>query len=142
MQSDFRKLLRVLVALQLLVAAWFALSPDLLPETIKAAERLADTKVYALIDSIIVPLVYLQSALCLALWWPARWSAFGYLLVSLTIAVLGAFSGAAVLSAIDAFLSYLQCLASGAMLGALWIYGYFSLSNAAQGKQRNEIVEP
>ena len=121
------RFVRTLIITQLLVAVWFVLSPDILPEPIKDAERLTDRAIYAQLDTFIVWLVHAQSILCLLLWRPSKVAACAYLLVTTLIACLGAFSGPAILSAVDALLGYVQVLASGGMLGVLWIYGYFTV---------------
>lgn len=121
------RFLRTLIIAQLLVAMWFVFSPDVLPAPIKDAERLTDRAIYAQLDVFIVWLAHAQSVLCLLLWRPSRTFAYIYLLVTTVIAGLGVFSGPAILSALDAFLSYVQVLATGGMLGVLWVYGYFTL---------------
>lgn len=120
------RFVRTLIITQLLVAVWFVLSPDVLPAPIKDAERLTDRAIYAQLDIFIVWLVHVQSILCLLLWRPSKVAACAYLLVTTLIAGLGVFSGPAILSALDALLGYVQVLASGGMLGVLWIYGYFT----------------
>ena len=121
-------LLRITVAIQVLVAAWFTFSPDLLPDLIREAEMQNDQPLYEALDSIIVPLVHVQTILCIALWWPTRIASWGYLLATAAIAVLGSFAGPAILSAIDAFLGYIQVLASGAMFCLLYLNRLFTLS--------------
>lgn len=123
-------LLRITVAIQVLVAAWFTFSPDLLPDLIREAEMQNDEPLYEALDNIIVPLVHIQTILCIALWWPTRIASWGYVLATAAIAVLGSFAGPAILSAIDAFLGYIQVLASGAMLCLLYLSKFFSISSA------------
>lgn len=121
------RFLRTLIIAQLLVAMWFEFSPEMLPATIQEAERLTDREIYAKIDTYIILMAHAQSVFCLLLWRPSRMVAYTYLLTTAVIAVLGVFSGPAILSALDAFFGYVQVLASGGMLGVLWIYGYFTL---------------
>ena len=90
-------------------------------------DGLTDREIYAQLDAFIVWLAHTQSVLCLLLWRPSRMVVYIYLLVTTVIAGLGVFSGPAILSALDAFLGYVQVLASGGMLGVLWVYGYFTL---------------
>lgn len=130
MTNKSLSLLRILIVAQFVVTIWFVLSPDLLPEPIKQAERFNDQGSYAILDSLIVPLTYLQALLCLLIWKPTRIASYSYLVVTALIAGLGAFSGPAILSAIDALLGYLQVLASGGMLGVLWLSGYLSMQKA------------
>ncbi|WP_156919333.1 hypothetical protein [Azovibrio restrictus] len=98
-----------------------------MPATIQEAERLTDGEIFAKIDTYIILMAHAQSVSCLFLWCPSRIVAYTYLLTTTVIAVLGVFSGPAILSALDAFFGYVQVLASGGMLGVLWIYGYFTL---------------
>jgi hypothetical protein len=130
MPLDALKLLRATIAIQVLVAAWFVFSPDLLPDLIKRAEMENDSQLYATLDSIIVPLVHIQTLLCIALWWPTRLASWGYLAVAAGIVVLGSFAGPAILSAIDSLFGYIQVLASGATLCILYIHRFFGLGRS------------
>jgi hypothetical protein len=123
-------LLRITIAIQVIVAAWFTFSPDLLPDLIREAEMQNDQPLYEALDNIIVPLVHVQTILCIALWWPTRIAGWGYALATAAIAVLASFAGPAILSAIDAFLGYIQVLASGAMLCLLYLHKLFAISQA------------
>ena len=124
------KFLRITVATQLLVAAWFIFSPDVLPDLIRNAEMQNDSPLYATLDRIIVPLAHFQTLLCIMLWWPTRLASWIYVLVTIAVAVLGSFAGPAILSAIDSLLGYIQVLASGAMLCILYIHRFFSLEHS------------
>lgn len=126
MNSPFLRLLRFAIVVQVLVTAWFAFSPDLLPPAFVEAEMKNDKPIYAWIDSIIVPLSYIQTLLCLALWFPTRIVSWLFVACLVAIAILSSFAGPAVLSAIDGLLSYLQVLASGAMIASLYSSEMFS----------------
>jgi hypothetical protein len=129
MTSDALKILRVAIVIQLFIAAWFVFSPDILPELIKQAEMQNDQPIYATLDTIIVPLAHLQTLLCALLWWPKKFTSWAYLAVIVTINVLGAFAGPSILSAIDSVFNYVQVLASGTLLGILYLYKFFSINN-------------
>lgn len=116
---------RLTLSAQLLVAAWFFFSPDLLPPSFIAVETQNYRPHYKILDSIIIPLAHAQTFLCIALWWPTRITSWAYLLVTIAIAVLGSFAGPSMLSAIDGTLGYAQVVASGAMLSILYLGGFF-----------------
>ncbi len=122
--------LRFMIAIQVFVAAWFLFSPDILPNLIKEAEMQNDQPLYETLDNIIVPLVHVQTLLCIALWWPTKMAGWIYAIVTIAIAALGSFAGPAILSAIDGLFGYIQVLASGAMLGVLYLNKLFSLSSS------------
>ncbi|MDR1848700.1 MAG: hypothetical protein LBQ75_01525 [Zoogloeaceae bacterium] len=120
--------MRFLIAVQIAVALWFELTPDTLPGELKRAQTMLDTELYALRNSINVPLIYLQYVLCLSLWLPTRFASWAYFAVSASIAgLLLIFRGYSCGTAMDGFFDYLQTLATGAMLGTLWVHGYFSV---------------
>ena len=124
-------LFRATVFAQLFVAAWFVFSPDLLPAAFREVEMQNDLPLYEALDNIIVPLLHLQTFLCLALWWPTKIASWSFLLVTSVIAILGSFAGPSMLSAIDGTLGYLQVVASGAMLGILYLGRFFSLHSSS-----------
>ena len=121
---------RITLSVQLFVAAWFSFAPNLLPASFVAVEMQNDRPLYETLDNIIVPLVYVQTFLCIALWWPTRVASWAYLFVTSAIAVLGSFAGPSMLSAIDGTLGYLQVVASGAMLCVLYLGGFFTASRS------------
>lgn len=134
MPRDALSLLRVTITVQVLVALWFIFSPDLIPEVLSKAEMEIDRPIYATLDSVVVPLVHVQTVLCAALWWPTRLATWSYVLVAVTIAALGVFSGPSILSAIDGFFGYLQVLASGAMLCTLYVHRFLRLRRSVQSQ--------
>ena len=89
-----------------------------------------DRQLYATLDSIIVPLVYIQTLLCMALWWPTKLASWSYLAVVAAVAVLGPFAGPAILSAIDSLFGYIQVLASGAMICILYTHRFLGLGRS------------
>ena len=123
-------LFRITLSVQLFVAAWFIFSPDLLPVTFREVEMQNDRPLYEILDNIIVPLLHVQTFLCIALWWPTRIASWAYLIVTSAITVLGSFAGPSMLSAIDGILGYSQVVASGAMLSVLYLGRFFSLSRS------------
>ncbi len=98
------KLFRITLLVQIFVAIWFIFSPDLLPASFVEVEMFNDRPLYETLDNIIVPLVHLQSFLCIALWWPTRTTSWAFLFVTGTIIGLCSFSGPSMLSAIDGML--------------------------------------
>ena len=121
---------------------WFVFSPDFLTAPFVLAEMQNDQPSYAVLDSIIVPLAYLQTALCLALWFPTKVVCWLYVLTISVITVLGAFAGPTALSAADSMLGYLQVLASGAMLATLYSGGCFNISSrtsSSNGSQETPL---
>lgn len=114
--------LKFLIVLYISVALWFMFAPDTLADGIKWAERMEDKSYYVLLDNLIIYIYYIQMIACVALWRPNKLAAYFYLFTVIAIGVLGAFGGAAALSAIDSMMSYLQTLAIGATL--LWLYIY------------------
>jgi hypothetical protein len=119
--------LRFLIAVQIAVALWFQLAPDTLPGELSRAQTMLDKELYALLDSINVPLNYLQYILCLSLWVPTRFASWAYFAINALMVSQFPFAGASCSSAMDGFFSYLQVMALGAMLGTLWVHGYFSV---------------
>ena len=126
------KLLRITIVVQTLVAAWFIFSPDLIPDVIRVAEMKNDRPLYAILDSIIVPLIYIQSLLCLTLWWPSKIASWGYLITGAFMMAISSFAGPAILSAIDGLLGSLQGLAAGAMIAILYMSNFFSVSQKSE----------
>ena len=133
MTSASLRLLRLTIIIQVLANAWFALSPDLLAMTFVEAEMKNDQPIYAWIDSVIVPLSYLQVLLCAALWFPSRVVSWLYVASLIAIAGLSSFAGPALLSAIDGLASYLQVLAAGAMVATLYSNELFSFRARTNG---------
>ena len=132
MPLQWLKLLRVTIVVQTLVAAWFVFSPDLIPDVIRVAEMENDRPLYAILDSIIVPLIHIQSLLCLTLWWPSKIGSWGYLVTGVLIMAISLFAGPAILSSIDGLLGSLQGLAAGAMVTILYMSNFFSVSHIKQ----------
>ena len=122
------KLLRVTIVVQTLVAAWFVFSPDLIPDVIRVAEMKNDRPLYAILDSILVPLIYIQSLLCLTLWWPSKIASWGYLITGVFMMAISSFAGPIILSPIDGLMGSLQGLAAGAMVAILYMSNLFSVS--------------
>jgi len=120
---------RFLIVVKIAVVLWFALTPESLPEEIKAPEMMLNSEWYSSLGHIIVYLIFLECVLCLSLWCPTRLASWAYLAIAVLIAGLRYFGNAFCLSAIDDLIIYLGDLASGAMLGILWVYGYFSMSS-------------
>ena len=131
MPSETLKLLRITIVIQLLVAAWFIFSPDVLPNVIKEAEMQNDQPIYETLDNIIVPLAHLQTLLCLLLWWPNKLTSWSYAIVIVAITGLGAFAGPSILSAIDSILGYIQVLATGGSLCLLYLHKFFLFRSQA-----------
>ena len=125
MHRNYTVAIRATAALQVVASLWFVFAPDLLPEALMHAEMQNDQPLYENLDAIIVPLVHIQTLLCVALLWPTRVASWAYVGTTVSIAVLGSFAGPAMLSAIDAVVGYVQVVASGAMLCALYFAGYF-----------------
>lgn len=133
MNPESLRILRFTIIIQVLVMAWFALSPDLLPLALVEAEMKNDQPIYAWIDSVIVPLSYLQVLFCVALWFPTRIASWLYIASLIAIAGLGSFAGPALLSAIDGLVSYLQVLAAGGMIATLYSNEFFSFRISTNG---------
>ena len=131
MPSETLKLLRITIAIQLLVAAWFIFSPDVLPNIIKEAQMQNDQPIYETLDSIIVPLAHLQTLLCFLLWWPNKFTCWAFAIVLAAITGLGAFAGPSILSAIDGIFGYMQALATGGTLCLLYLHNFFSFRSQA-----------
>ena len=127
-RPQWLKMLRALIVLQSLVTAWFFVAPDTIPQILSDAQMANDRPLYETLDNIIVPIWHLQAVLCIALWWPLRFTAIGYLACVLAVFALSIFAGPALLSDIDGTLSGIQGLASGAMLMLLYLGGFFHLS--------------
>ncbi|MDR1889529.1 MAG: hypothetical protein LBQ81_09180 [Zoogloeaceae bacterium] len=130
MPLDTLKLLRISITIQVVVATWFIFSPDTVPDVIRRAEMENDRQLYAILDSIIVPLAHIHTLLCIALWWPTKLASWSYLAVAAAIAVLSSFAGPAIISAIDSLVSYIQVLASGATLCILYTHRFFGLGRS------------
>jgi hypothetical protein len=121
-------LLRALIFVQLFVFLWFIFAPDLLPDSIKWAEKTEDKTHYFYVDLVVIFLTYFQAACCAATWWPNRLAAYGYAASVVLIGVVSAFGGAASISSVDAIFGYLQALATGATLVMLYLFGFFAKS--------------
>jgi hypothetical protein len=128
-QGEWLTMLRVTVVLQILASLWFLFVPDTLPSIIREAEMANDRPLYQVIDSAIVPIIYVQAILCLLLWWPRKFTALAYLGCVLLILVLGMFAGPAIVSDIDGVIGGVQALASGAMIMLLYQAGLFSTNS-------------
>ena len=124
------KLLRILIAVQVLIAVWFVFSPDLIPSLIRDAEMQNDQPLYETLDKLIVPLAYVETLLCLTLWWPTKIASWAYIIVAAAITLLSSFAGPMILSAIDGTFSDIQGLSSGAMLCILYLNKFFSISSS------------
>lgn len=132
-------MLRTTVVLQTLASVWFWVAPDTLPYVLREAEMANDRPLYETLDNLIVPLVHLQTVLCVLLWRPVKLVAFGYLGCVVLILALGAFAGPAVLADLDGTVSGVQGLASGAMIMLLYQAGLFRLSSAKSDD--DEVVQ-
>ena len=126
------KLLRVTIVVQTLGDAWFVFSPDLIPDVIREAEMKNDRPLYAILDSVIVPLIYIQNLLCLTLWWPSRIASWGYLVTGVFMMAISSFAGPMILSSIDGLLSSVQGLAAGAMVAILYMSNFFSVFHKSE----------
>ena len=120
--------IRILIAIQLAAAIWvFIPIPyfSAIPEEYRDMERLTDKKIYEYIDLATVYMSYVKFFLCATLAWPRKITCILFFLTSIIIEIISSFDGVAISSEIDALINYVQMLASGIMLGILWVYGFF-----------------
>ena len=120
--------IRILIAIQLAAAIWvFIPIPyfSAIPEEYRDMERLTDKKIYEYIDLATVYMSYVKFVLCATLAWSRKITCILFFLTSIIIEIISSFDGVAISSEIDALINYVQMLASGIMLGILWVYGFF-----------------
>ena len=125
MPEESLRILRVTIIIQALVATWFVFSPDFVADVIRDAEMANDRPLYVILDSIIVPMTYFQSILCITLWWPSKIRSWTYLLTGMLLMALNLFAGPLILSSVDGFFSSLQELAAGVMIAILYFSNFF-----------------
>jgi hypothetical protein len=107
-EKNFRICLKLSIVAQALATLWFVLSPETVSQSLIEAQRVDYSQFHELIDKIILPLWYSQAILAVLLWKPTYYLSWLYLIVTISLTIIGAFSAASVLSAIDTMIGSIQ----------------------------------